>query len=249
MEAARVASLRGHETVLFERNSDLGGQLLLATRPPHKDELKNELEYLSNHLEQLNVEVTTGKPFTLDMMSEYSPDAVVVATGAKPCVPPIPGVHGKHVVTAWEVLAEKARVGKRVVVIGGGIVGCETAEFLRERCDEVAIVEMLPELAPDAEPFTRYYLLDRLRKQGIQILTQSTVIEVNADGVVVLNKEGIGQLLETESVVLAMGSVSERELVLSLRDKVAELFTAGDCVAPRLLMDAIHEGFNAALRI
>lgn len=249
MEAARVASMRGHEVIVFEKKRKLGGQLLLSSKTPHKDELKNEIEYLSNQLKKLDVEIITEQEFTEDKIDEYSPDAIILATGAKPCVPNIPGITESHVFTAWDVLAERVQVGKRVVIVGGGIVGCETAEFLQDRCEEVSILEMLPELALNAEPYSRIYLLERLADQRIKMITQSRVIEIDGRKVVYLDDEGCRQHLETDSVVLAMGAVSENKLALKLKGKVAELLSAGDCISPRLIADAIHEGYNAALSI
>jgi len=249
MEAARVASMRGHDVTLFERNEKLGGQLLLSTKPPHKDELKNELEYLSNQLEMLDVEVITKQEFTTDMIGEYSSETVIVATGAKPCIPPIPGLKQSHAITAWDVLAEKERVGKRVVIIGGGIVGCETAEFLSKKCEDITIIEALPQLALDSEPSTRTALLDRLVTVGINVILKSPVIELDSNTVYFLDDEDNRQNLETDSVILATGALSEQELVHNLKGKVANVYSVGDCVAPRLLMDAIHEGFNAGMKI
>jgi 2,4-dienoyl-CoA reductase-like NADH-dependent reductase (Old Yellow Enzyme family)/thioredoxin reductase len=249
MEAARVASLRGHEVLLFEKKKELGGQLLLSIKAPHKDELKNELEFLSKQLDKLDVKVFLKQAFTEDLVEKFSPDAIILATGAKPCVPNIPGVAGSHVFTAWDVLAERVQVGQRVVVVGGGTVGCETAEFLGGKCDDVTILEMLPELAIDSEPFTRIYLLDRLRSQGIKIITESNVIKVDDHKVIFLDNEGESQYLEVDSVVLATGAVSDNDLALKLKDKVAEFASIGDCVAPRIYGDAIHEAYNAAQRI
>jgi NADH dehydrogenase FAD-containing subunit len=108
---------------------------------------------------------------------------------------------------------------------------------------------MLPELAIDSEPFTRIYLLDRLRSQGIKIITEGNVINVDDHKVIFLDNEGKSQYLEADSVVLATGAVSDNDLVLTLKDKVAELASIGDCVAPRIYGDAIHEAYNAAQRI
>ena len=227
----------------------MGGQLLLSSKTQHKDELKNEIEYLSNQLKKLDVEIITEQEFTEDKIDEYSPDAIILATGAKPCVPNIPGITESHVFTAWDVLAERVQVGKRVVIVGGGNVGCETAEFLQDRCEEVSILEMLPELALNAEPYSRIYLLERLADQGIKMITQSRVIEIDGRKVVYLDDEGCRQHLETDSVVLAMGAVPENNLALKLKGKVAELLSAGDCISPRLIADAIQDGYNAALSI
>lgn len=249
MEAARVASLRGHEVILLEKNKKLGGQLLLSTKAPGKDELKNELDYCTSQLNNSDIEIHTGYDCTADNVKEYDPNSIIMATGARPCVPSIPGIDQSIVHTAWDVLGEKVRVGNRVVIAGGGIVGCETAEFLHEKSEEIVLIELLPELALTAEPFSRIYLLNRLEDQGVETMTGSKIVEIGNDCVIVMDKHGAREQKETDSVVLAMGSIPNNELVMSLMKLVDNLIVVGDCVRPRFMIDAIHEGFNAALSI
>lgn len=246
MEAARVAALRGHKVTLFEKNNRLGGQLLLASWSPYKEEIKNELEYLPYQLKKLGVKIKTGQLFKTDRINKINPDAIIVATGAKPYVPSIPGIGENNVVTAWDVLAGKARVNNDVVIVGGGMVGCETAEFLGLKGKKVLIIEQLAELAINAEPFSRIYLLERLAKLRIKSLTNVNVLEINDSGVTFQGKKSGRKFVGADTVVIAAGSVPERELVIKLGDKVTNLYTVGDCVKPRYIMDAVHEGFHVA---
>ena len=148
LEAARVAAARGHKVTLYEENADLGGQWLLASKPPHKQDHMLLLGYMVGQLDKLGVERKRGVKVTAAMVEETRPDVVLVATGAKPLVPPIPGVEREEVVTAWDVLGGR-EVGRRVLVVGGGLTGLETAEFLAEQGKEVVVVEMLKRVGAD----------------------------------------------------------------------------------------------------
>jgi len=243
MEAARVAALRGHDVVLYEKADKLGGQLNLSIVPPHKEEVKNILEYLTNQLRKLGVETRKGIEVTVDVVQEAKPEVIVVATGACPLIPKIPGVDRQNVLGAWDVLGG-AEVEGRVIVVGGGMVGCETADFLAERGKEVMVVEMLPEIATDMERNTRKLLLKRLDELGVKILPNMKVEEITDKGV-----KTTEQLLRADSVVIALGSVPNAKLAEDLRGSNLELFTIGDCAKPRKLWEAIHEGCRVGLEI
>ena len=139
MEAARVAVLRGHQVTLWEKENRLGGQLLQAAVLPYKDRIAVFNQYLQTQLMRLGVHVQTGKEATLEAIRDFDPDAVVLATGIKPKVPNIPGINMKHVIYAEEVLGSRIETGDKVVVMGGELVGCETAEFLAEKGKKVTV--------------------------------------------------------------------------------------------------------------
>jgi len=249
MEAARVAALRGHTVTLIEREERLGGQLVLAATPPHKEELENEIKYLVSHIKKLGVKIELGKEATIRTVEEMKPDTVILATGAAPLIPIIPGVDRKSVVTAWDVLKGKVTVGKNVVVAGGGMVGLETAEFLAAKGISVIVVEMLSHVGIDMESRSRYLLLQRLVKCRVEILTGVRVEEITESGVSVTNEKGNRQHLPAETVVLALGAIPIRELADSLKGKVRELYIVGDCLKPRKAMEAIHGGFYVACEL
>ncbi len=245
LEAARVAKRRGHHVTLFEKTSNLGGQFLLAPIPPFKQELVKAVEWLIREVEQEGVEVKLNTEVKAETIQKEKPDAVIVATGALPLTP-IP-FSAPNVLTAWEVLAGKG-TGKHVLILGGGQVGAETAEFLSNRGCQVTIVEMLHSLAEDAKGITRDLLLERLAASKVSIMLSTKVEEIN-DGKVIVSKNGKEQWLEAETIVLALGSRSNRDLIQALEGKVPELLSIGDCVEPRKAKEAIHEGFFAGLRI
>lgn len=244
MEAARVAALRGHRVTLLEKNNQLGGMAAIGTIPPHKYEIKCLIDYFITQLEKLKVNIRLGKETGAEEILKNNPKVVIIATGAEPVIPGIPGERMGHVVTAIDVLAKKAKVGDKVVIIGGGQTGIETAESLAEKGKEVTVLEMLPEVGLDMELFTRIFLLQRLTKAGVTIRTNTKVDEITKTGVIFNNGT-----VEADTVVLAVGLKSVNGLYASLKNKVEELYAIGDCLKPRKLLDAIHEGARVARQI
>jgi NADPH-dependent 2,4-dienoyl-CoA reductase/sulfur reductase-like enzyme len=248
MEAARVAALRGHRVVLCEEEDRLGGQLLLAALPPHKWELNNILTFLSAQMTKRGVEVKLRQKLTLELVSNLEPEAVVVATGSKPLRPDIPGIDGDHVAVAREVVAGREEVGEKVVIVGGGQVGCETAELLAEQSKQVTIVEMLPQICSDMGIHSRRILVGRLRQLGVAMETKTRVLEITNTGVEV-NRDDERRFLEADSVVLAAGAQPNRDLVRELEDKGVQLHLIGDCAEGHSIVDAIADGFRIGREI
>ena len=248
MEAARVAALRGHKVFLHEKSNKLGGALNLAIMPPHKEEIKNFINYLSRQITKLRVEVILESVVTFELVNQIKPDAVILATGAVPVIPEVPGVERDNVVTALDVLAGKKEVKDKVVIIGGGLIGCETAEFLAEEGKDVWIVEMLKSIANDVGQNVRPFLVQRLFKKGVKVLTKGRVEEILDKGVSI-NKEDKKQIIEADTIVLAVGMISDQKLFAELENKVPEVYLAGDCVNPRRILEAVHEGFNLGFKV
>jgi 2,4-dienoyl-CoA reductase-like NADH-dependent reductase (Old Yellow Enzyme family) len=182
MEAARVAALRGHQVTLWERESRLGGQLIQAAIPPYKDRIAPLYKYLGAQLAKVGVKVQLGKEATAVAVAEFKPDAVVVATGVKPFVPDIPGLDKAQVIQAGDVLEGKAKVGKKVAIIGGEVVGCETAEFLADQDKEVTVMRRGPEMATSAGVTTRDFFLSRLLDKGVTLLREVRYNGVSSEG-------------------------------------------------------------------
>lgn len=237
MEAARTAALRGHEVVLIERQSNLGGWAAVGCLPPHKGEIQGLLRYYEAQLSKVGVRVELGKEASEQDVLARRPEAVVVAAGSSARMIDVPGAQASHVVLAADVLVGKAGTGDRVVVVGGGQTGLETAEFLAERGKKIAVVEMLPEVGADMEFITKLFLLQRLARAGVRTLTNRKV-----DGITEKGVRAGGEVLEADTVVVAVGLRPNRGLAEALKGKVEELYEIGDCVKPRSLLDAIHEG-------
>ena len=248
LEAARIAALRGHEVVLYEREDRLGGQLTIASVPPYKQGISLLLKSLITQVSKLGVKIHLKCEVTPDLVREIRSDAVVVATGGGSSLPDIRGVQRSNVSLATDVLAgKKENIGERVVIIGGGQIGCETAHFLASLGKKVVVVAR-HDAAARMGPLERKHLLLKLHEIGVVIHTNAGVQEITDGGVQIrVNDQDV--FLNAENVLIATGSKSRDELVQQLTGKIAELYFAGDCVKPRKLYDAILEGFQIGLKI
>ncbi len=247
MEAARVSALRGNNVMLYERGRRLGGQLLVASVPPHKEILETFAEYQRNQLLKLGVKVELGRTVSAPLVKETNPDVAIIATGVRPFVPQIPGIDRSNVVRAVDVLTGKAEVGQKIVFIGGELVACETAEFLADLGKIVTLTEMAEDVATKTNPSVRKHLLARLAVKGITILTGVRYQEITDQGVIIKTKEGKIHNIEASTIILAAGSIPEDELYHELEGKVPELCRVGDCVEPRNIISAVADGFFTAL--
>ncbi len=242
MEAARVAARRGHQVTLYEKKDKLGGQLLVASLAPYKDEIANFTRYLTSQLDKASVKVKLGTEATAGLIKRRKPDAVIIAMGAAPIVPgDIPGVGGKNVIGALDVLSEAKETGQRVVIIGGGMVGCEAAELLAQKGKKVTILEMLDEIGSDIGVSTKQTVLHRLQNAGIEMATRTKAQEITNRGVRATQNNST-QVFEADTVVLAVGFTPNTGLAQKLAGKVPALYSIGDCVEPRKIVDAIDDG-------
>ena len=248
MEVARVAALRGHEVTLFEKEDKLGGMVNLAVIPPHKEELSNIIDYYTCQMEILPVEVNLDETFTPEKIEQLKPDIVVIATGAEELIPDIPGIRGGNVVTALDVLRGDISVHDNVVVIGGGLIGVETAEYLADHGKKVTVIEMLKSVAADVGPSTRWGLLSRLKKK-VGILTLNTVIEVREGAVVVRDQEGNEREISAGTVVLAAGLKSQKDWADLFRQSGVELYVIGSCNEPGQIVDAVADAFAVGCKL
>ncbi|MBN1802467.1 MAG: FAD-dependent oxidoreductase [Candidatus Lokiarchaeota archaeon] len=242
MEAARVASLRGHEVILWEKNRMLGGNLILATIAPYKEEIKCLINYLTYQMKKLGVKVELGKVATVEAVLNANADEVIAAIGGLPIVPDIPGVDSKIVESSIDVLNGIVDTGDKVVIVGGGMIGCETAEYLASKGKDVTIIETFPKIARDIGASMRWSIVMRLKKWGINLLTSSNVLKIIDKGILVEN-EGKTQIIKADTIVIAMGIKSNDELINSLKDKIPYLHILGDCKTPARILEAIHEGY------
>jgi len=249
MEAARVAALRGHDVTLYEKERSLGGQLIPASVPQFKQPIKELVEYLKNQIGKLGVKIELGREATPALIKGLKPDVVILAMGASPLIPEIPGVNGGNVATASDILLGKKEAGDKVVVIGGGEVGSELAWFLAEQGKKVTIVEMLYGVAVTMNMFSRFYLVDKLAELGIEILTNTTAKEITDKGVVAVDINGNKQVIEADTVVIAVGFTSNNGLGEKLRGEIPEVYTIGDCVKLGKIWEAIHGGSRVARQL
>jgi len=234
--------------VLFERTDKLGGQLNIAAKSPLAYEFAEVGKYFMNVLPKLGVKIYYNTEADASRVLAERPDVVIVAVGASPLIPPIPGV--ENAVTAFGVLMGRVEVGKKVVVIGGGGVGCDTAAKLADEGKDVTIVEMLPRIGQDIGITTRWTVLMYLREKGVKMLTNKKAVEIKRGAVVVEDAQsGERSEIPCDTVVLAVGTKPNDGLYDELVDKVPELYKIGDCVKPRKAIDATQEAADLVFKI
>jgi len=253
MEAARIASLRGHEVVLYEKGKKLGGQLLLAAVPPGKERITWFIDYLVIQLEKQGVEVKLGVEVTQEIIDRENPETLVLATGAKPSKPQIIGSEEHQVVDAWDILSGNVTLeNRKTVILGGSMIACETAEFLSEKRTKVSVIKMRPGplMAEDMEPTNRRGLLDALQDRKVQMLTDFEVEGITNDGVKVVDrKSGKKQDIKADAVVSALGSKSVRDLAEIAEQTGRKIYIIGDCNKPNNIKQAVYDGSLCGRRI
>ena len=278
MKAALTAAQRGHDVTLFEKSDVLGGPLNLAAVPPGREEFWTAVEDLDVQLDNAGVELRLETEATAEMLKREGFDAVVVATGARQAVPPIPGIDGPNVVMAWDVLEGKEDPeGKNIVIIGGGAVGSETAmyvasigtisgdtlfylfmnngediETLRELCSrgikKVTVIEMLDKVCRDVGISTRWTILQDMRHLGIEVRRKAAAKRIE-EGKVVVDVDGREEEIPADTVIIAAGSCPAGELYEELKDSVMEVYLVGDAREARKAIEAIQDGYEIALNI
>ena len=249
LEAARMAAVRGHRVVLFEKASELGGQVLLAARAPERSEYAGIVRFLAAQVRKLAVDVRLAVEATPSAVLAERPAAVVIATGSHPFVPPVPGSDGKHVVTDRDVLAGEAKVGTSVVVVDDVHTqeALSTAELLLSQGKRVEVISPLFYVGQDVGVTSIAPLYRRLFTAGVVLTPGTELRAVEGSSVIVANVySGLERRIEgVDTVVLAAGSRSTDALYRALKGHVAELYAVGDCVAPR----GVHQALLDATRI
>ncbi len=242
MEAARILARRGHRVTLVEKTKRLGGRLVIGSKPPHKAEVNNLIRYLAYELETLAVPIVNTIDF--DTIAEQF-DGVILAAGAKEKTLSIPGMETVPVFLSTEVLDDRADLKDPVIIVGAGLVGCETAEYLHSKNFNVSIVELQAKSLPDMGASLRWPLLQRLKKAGIDIYTGSTISDI-ADGMAIVSSGEKRSSLPVGSLVLAVGFAAENGLEAAIEKAGLPYCVIGDQKAPRRIKDAIREGHLAA---
>lgn len=253
MQAALTATKRGHEALLYEMTGHLGGMLETGSKLPFKGDLRKFLEWLVSQTVDSGATIEYGAEVTAATVDEVKPDALIIAVGAVPFIPQVPGIERPNVHWAGDVDAGKVEVGKNVVVIGAGITGGETALALARQGKTVTILEMLaPEaLGRDGSPIVITGLFELLKEAGVGIVTNTRMQAIGDSGVRTINTAFQEKEYPADTVVLATGMRARREKVAELRRLIpeTEVFVIGDCLRPRTLAAATHEGFNAVVEL
>lgn len=249
MSAALEAAKRGHEVVLFEKEDRLGGQLFYADHVWFKREMKRYRDYLIGQVQKEKIDIRLHTLATPALVEMENPDTVIVAIGAEPVVPPIAGVDSKQVWTAVELYGQEDQVGDKVVIIGGGMVGCETALHLTHLGKTVELVEMGEMLAPDGIFTERMHTLHFMdEEERLKYYLNTRCVAIGEDGAQVVAADGSKRLLLADTIILAAGMKAKAKERGSFADTAFDVIAIGDCLQPRTVHAAVSEGFNAAFR-
>lgn len=277
MTAALTAHSRGHNVTIYESHSRLGGQLHLAAAPPGRQEFSQLARDLETQLILQKISIISSTELTDDLIKKEAPDTVIVATGAKPLIPPIPGIELPHVVESWDVLQNNVFTGKKVAIIGGGAVGVETALFLAEKgtlsaeavkfllvnkaqtpetlfkmatqgTKQVILIEMLDKIGKDIGKSTKWGMMQDLGRYNVETMTGSKVIKITPNGLNIKQNGDIHEI-EADTVVIAAGSVPNNPLASILEEMGKDYRTIGDAKQVATAFEAIHQGYKAGLEI
>ncbi len=277
MSAALSACEKGHRVTLYEKNHRLGGQLYLASAPPGREEFAALAKDLARQVALSNINVVLDRSVDDALIDQENPDVVILTTGALPITPPIPGANLPHVVQAWDVLQGKVATGRRVVIIGGGAVGVETALFLAEKgtlspqalkfllvnraeepevlyelatrgTKDILVIEMIDKMGKDIGKTTRWGILQDLSRNGIKTRATARALEITDTGVKV-EADGNIEEIPADTVVLAIGAASFNPLEEIVEKKGIPCKVIGDAAQVALAFDAVHQGFEAGREI
>ena len=250
MQAAITAHDRGHQVYLCERSSSLGGTISFAEHVSFKADLKKFMDVLIRRVESRDITVMLDTEATEELASRIVPDVIISAIGADPVIPPIPGIDGDNVVLALGMHDEKVSIGKEVVVVGGGLVGCEEGLELAMKGHKVTVLEMRETVAIDSAYLHREALLLEIAKNedSISLKTEMKCTSITDKGVFALNSEGDELFFPADTVIVAAGMRS-REGLQSLRDCAQDFLVIGDAKKPRRVLEAVRAGYDAGMHI
>ena len=247
MQAAITAADRGHDVTLCEKSKRLGGTLVYAEREYFKEDTKKLTEVLIRRVHKRPIRLMMNTEVKPEVVKEIAPDVLIVAVGAEPFIPDIPGIKNKNVVVAASVYNEDD-IGKKVVVIGGGLVGCEEGLQLTHLGKEVIILEMLEKAAADA-PYLHWLGLMKELEKSVRLETRVKCTRITDEGVLAVNDKGEERFYEADTILLAVGLKSRTEMVESLRNLALDFSVIGDCLQPATVMEAIRMGYFSAMNI
>ena len=250
LEAARVAALRGHDVTLFEKATTLGGQLNIACVPPRKEEMRRAAQDLIHAVCNAGVHLCMGQTRTAEQLKDAGFEAVINAVGAHSAAPRIPGIDSVNVADAWKVLAGEQQVYGTVAVIGGGMVGCETAEYLAARGCKVSVIEMMDKIAAGESTTILPTLLENYKTYGVEQYPSHKVKEFRMDAVVCENKDGAEVTIPCDYIVLAMGARSNEFDAAALEAASIPVYSIGDAAGKAAdISNAIRTGYDTACQL
>lgn len=248
LKAALTADQRGHEVILFEKNSFLGGALHYVSMEHYKEDIKAFLNYLEAQLKKSNVEVHLNTEATPEVLKKINPDAVLIAVGSNPLTPNITGVHRQNVINFYDAIEHEDKVGQNVIIIGGGTIGAEIGlEYASLKKRNVTIIELTDKIASQGNMLYRIALRQKMDQAStLNVMLKTTCSEIREDGVIVKTNDNEEKFLKADTVIIAAGLRANEPVAESFYGIVPETFMIGDCVKPRKIMEAIFEGYIIA---
>ena len=268
MEAAMVAALRGHDVTLYESSTKLGGLLSVAAvvKGTELEDLPAITKYFQHQMKKLGVKINLGKKVDAAALAKTKPDAVIIAAGGVPTMPDIKGINSPNVVGGAKLHQNLKTflkfippnflrwltnfylpIGKRVVIIGGSLHGCELGEFLVKRGRQVTIVEKSDRLGEGMVDVIQAYLFQWFRKKSVKLISGvKEYVEITKEGLTIINKDGVKETLKADTIIPALPMTPNLTLYESLKGKAPEVYAIGDCREPLLIADAISKGLETA---
>ncbi|MBN2417925.1 MAG: FAD-dependent oxidoreductase, partial [Deltaproteobacteria bacterium] len=248
MQAATTAAERGHHVVLCEKSDRLGGALNAVKGAPFKEDLYRFISIKALLMEKAGVDVRKNTEVTPELVEQHNPDVLIVAVGGEPVVPPLPGIDGDNVIIANNLPEEYGKVGQKVAVLGGGLVGCETALHLAMDGKDVTIIEMMDRVCPDANPRYRPLLMTRLEKH-VTCKTNMRGLSITEQGILCADKDENQTLINADTIICSVGQKPLRDVAQSLKDSAPEVIEIGDCVKAENVTQAVFQGYWAGIDI
>jgi NADPH-dependent 2,4-dienoyl-CoA reductase/sulfur reductase-like enzyme len=245
MEAALSAAKRGHEVILCEKSDRLGGALRCEENVAFKKHLSEYIELQARNIGKAAIDVRLNTAVTPELAERLNPDVIIAALGARPIVPKIKGIDGANVFGAEEIYYHPEKAGKRVAVLGGGLVGAELSIHLAQLGRDVTIIEMLPELNDGGNMLQGLSIRQQIKKYGIGVHLNTKALEINGGGVIGEGPEG-QTLFEADTVIYAIGQKPLREEADALRFCAPEFYQLGDCLAPKNITEATKAAYHIA---
>ena len=252
MEAARVAALRNHRVTIYEQSEKLGGHMIAASTPDFKEDDLRLLDWYKNELAKLNVNIVMNTEVTAAMILEKQTQPVIIATGSKPVIPNIPGIDKGHACTAVDLLLGNKEAGDTVIIVGGGLIGCETALWLSQQGKKVTIVEMLDDILSGGLSINhanRKMLIDLLNFHGTEILTGQSLLEITNNGATIIDSCFKQTQYKADTVAIAIGLSADNRLYRQVQGKIPDLYLIGDARQSRKIMDAVWDAYEVARTI
>lgn len=249
MEAARVLSLRGHSVTLYDKNKQLGGLLNIASIPPYRQGIKSFVNYLENQLKNLKVDIKLNYECEANTKGMSNFDIIIFANGSKP-ISKIEGIDTCNVMTADECLLSKKIKGQHYIIVGGGAVGLQCADFLtkKKKDIEVIVIEKENSIGRDMGNIEKKMILNRVLNRGVRILINSQILKIESNQIVI-DVNGQKKNFLFDSLITAVGRSPDNKLFYLIKDKQKKKYMIGDCVQPRKIVDAVHEAYELALKI